>query len=117
MDDLRLSVLDVGLLAVALRCPDGAEFTVATTARKRKPGREALTKSMRNLVACGYIVKLKIQNAQTGTWRTEFSVAGVPFERKPSPGCGQHESGTAAGRPDRRLTGGRSTDSRKTDGR
>lgn len=81
MDDLRLSVLDVGLLAVALRCPDGAEFTVATTARKRKPGREALTKSMRNLVACGYIVKLKIQNAQTGTWRTEFSVAGVPFER------------------------------------
>lgn len=81
VDDLRLSVLDVGLLAVALRCPDGAEFTVATTARKRKPGREALTKSMRNLVACGYIVKLKIQNAQTGTLRTEFSVADVPFER------------------------------------
>ena len=82
VDDLRLSVLDVGLLAVALRCPDGAEFTVAATARKRKPGREALTGSMRNLVTCGYVVKLKVQDARTGTWRTEFSVADVPFSRE-----------------------------------
>ncbi|MEU0188082.1 hypothetical protein ABZ312_44235 [Streptomyces sp. NPDC006207] len=80
VDDVRLSVLDVGLLAVALRCPDGADFTVASLAGKRRPGREALTKAMRNLVACGYIVKLKIQ-AASGTWRTEFSVADLPFTR------------------------------------
>ncbi|MEU1622934.1 hypothetical protein ABZ479_37280 [Streptomyces sp. NPDC005722] len=79
VDDVRLSVLDVGLLAVALRCPDGADFTVATLARKRRPGREALTKAMRNLVVCGYIVKLKIEDARSGTWRTEFSVADLPF--------------------------------------
>ncbi|MEU6346235.1 hypothetical protein ABZ883_35390 [Streptomyces sp. NPDC046977] len=82
MDDVRLSVLDVGLLAMALRAPDGADFTVAGMARKRRPGREALTKAMRNLVACGYIVKLKIQDAATGTWRTEFSVADLPFSRE-----------------------------------
>ncbi|MFD8078234.1 hypothetical protein ACFV3E_36905 [Streptomyces sp. NPDC059718] len=80
VDDVRLSVLDVGLLAVALRCPDGADFTVASLAARRRPGREALTKAMRNLVACGYIVKLKIQ-AASGTWRTEFSVADLPFTR------------------------------------
>ncbi|MFD8079267.1 hypothetical protein ACFV3E_42355 [Streptomyces sp. NPDC059718] len=80
VDDMRLSVLDVGLPAVALRCPDGADFTVASLAGKRRPGREALTKAMRNLVACGYIVKLKIQ-AASGTWRTEFSVADLPFTR------------------------------------
>ncbi|MGW2354955.1 hypothetical protein [Actinacidiphila glaucinigra] len=80
VDDVRLSVLDVGLLAVALRYPDGADFTVASLAAKRRPGREALTKAMRNLVACGYIVKLKIQ-AASGTWRTEFSVADLPFTR------------------------------------
>jgi hypothetical protein len=79
VDDLRLSVLDIGLLAVALRCPDGADFTVESLARKRRPGREALTGAMRNLVACGYVVKLKIQNVRTGTWRTEFSVADMPF--------------------------------------
>ncbi|MFF3249103.1 hypothetical protein ACFYWY_36480 [Streptomyces sp. NPDC002870] len=82
VDDLRLSVLDVGLLAIALRCPDGAQFTVASLARKRRPGREALTGAMRNLVTCGYVVKLKIQDAGTGTWRTEFSVADVPFSRE-----------------------------------
>ncbi|WP_406278301.1 hypothetical protein OHT93_36840 [Streptomyces sp. NBC_00191] len=82
VDDLRLSVLDVGLLAVALRCPDGSQFTVASLARKRRPGREALTGAMRNLVTCGYVVKLKIQDAGTGTWRTEFSVADVPFSRE-----------------------------------
>ncbi|MCX4515935.1 hypothetical protein OHA27_38110 [Streptomyces sp. NBC_01619] len=81
VDDLRLSVLDVGLLALALRCPDGAQFTVESTARKRKPGREALTRAMRNLVTCGYVVKLKIQDASTGKWRTEFSVADLPFSR------------------------------------
>ncbi|WUD70289.1 hypothetical protein OG937_45895 [Streptomyces sp. NBC_00510] len=79
VDDARLSVLDVGLLAMALRCPDGADFTVASLARKRRPGREALTKAMRNLVACGYIVKLKIQDATNGTWRTQFSVTDLPF--------------------------------------
>lgn len=36
---------------MALRCPDGADFTVASLAGKRRPGREALTKAMRNLVA------------------------------------------------------------------
>lgn len=79
VDDHRLSVLDVGLLALVLRCPDGADFTVESLARKRRPGREALTGAMRNLLTCGYVVKLKIQNVHTGTWRTEFSVADMPF--------------------------------------
>jgi hypothetical protein len=82
VDDLRLSVLDVCLLAVALRCPDGPEFTVASLAHKRKPGREALTGAMRNLVACGYVVKLKVQDVATGMWRTQFSVADLPFSRE-----------------------------------
>ncbi|MDX3075895.1 hypothetical protein [Streptomyces sp. MI02-7b] len=33
VDDVRLSVLEVGLLAMALRAPDGADFTVAALAR------------------------------------------------------------------------------------
>lgn len=82
VDDLRQGVLDVGLLTVALRCPDGYDFTVADLARKRRPGREALTKAMRTLVACGYVVKLKIQDAASGTWRTEFSVADMPFSQE-----------------------------------
>ncbi|MFB7291112.1 hypothetical protein [Actinacidiphila glaucinigra] len=80
VDDQRLSVLDIGLLTMALRLPDGADFTIAALAQTRKPGREALTKAMRNLVAYGYIVKLKIQDAADGTWRTEFSVAGLPHQ-------------------------------------
>ncbi|MEU4098966.1 hypothetical protein AB0F62_42430, partial [Streptomyces sp. NPDC026673] len=82
VDDHRLSVLDIGLLTIALRLPDGADFTIAALANTRKPGREALTKAMRNLVAYGYIVKLKIQDATDGTWRTEFSVAGLPHRRE-----------------------------------
>lgn len=82
VDDQRLSVLDIGLLTMALRLPDGADFTIAALAQTRKPGREALTKAMRNLVAYGYIVKLKIQDAADGTWRTEFSVAGLPHRRE-----------------------------------
>ncbi|MFI8187126.1 hypothetical protein ACIF70_42640 [Actinacidiphila glaucinigra] len=82
VDDQRLSVLDIGLLTMALRLPDGADFTIAALAQTRKPGREALTKAMRNLVAYGYIVKLKIQDAADGTWRTEFSVAGLPHRQE-----------------------------------
>ncbi|MDX2650396.1 hypothetical protein PV341_43980, partial [Streptomyces sp. PA03-1a] len=82
VDDQRLSVLDIGLLTMALRLPDGADFTIAALAQTRKPGREALTKAMRNLVAYGYIVKLKIQDAADGTWRTEFSVASLPHRRE-----------------------------------
>ncbi|MFF7216065.1 hypothetical protein ACFZAU_36950 [Streptomyces sp. NPDC008238] len=82
VDDQRLSVLDIGLLTMALRVPDGADFTIAALAHTRKPGRQALTNAMRNLVACGYIVKLKNQNATDGTWRTEFSVAGLPHRRE-----------------------------------
>lgn len=82
VDDQRLSVLDIGLLTMALRLPDGADFTIAALANTRKPGRQALTKAMRNLVAYGYIVKLKIQDAADGTWRTEFSVAGLPHRRE-----------------------------------
>lgn len=81
VDDLRLSVLDVGLLTVALRCPDGYDFTVADLTRKRRPGPEALTKAMRTLVACGYVVKLTIQDAASLTWRTEFSVVDIPFSQ------------------------------------
>lgn len=96
VDDLRLSVLDVGLLTVALRCPDGYDFTVADLARKRRPGREALTKAMRTLVACGYVVKLKIQDAASGTWRTEFSVADMPFSQEDVAGMLQDVSGARA---------------------
>lgn len=87
VDDQRLSVLDIGLLTMALRLPDGADFTIAALAQTRKPGREALTKAMRNLVAYGYIVKLKIQDATDGTWRTEFSVSrpAPPTCRHPPP--------------------------------
>ncbi|MDX3078618.1 hypothetical protein [Streptomyces sp. MI02-7b] len=96
VDDQRLSVLDVGLLTMALRLPDRADFTIAALAHTRKPGREALTKAMRNLVACGYIVKLKIQDATNGTWRTEFSVSGLPHRREDVHHLLAHATGTRA---------------------
>ncbi|SNT44499.1 hypothetical protein [Actinacidiphila glaucinigra] len=96
VDDQRLSVLDIGLLTMALRLPDGADFTIAALAQTRKPGREALTKAMRNLVNCGYIVKLKIQDAADGTWRTEFSVAGLPHQHADIHHLLNHVTGTRA---------------------
>ncbi|MFE2541027.1 hypothetical protein [Actinacidiphila glaucinigra] len=96
VDDQRLSVLDIGLLTMALRLPDGADFTIAALAQARKPGREALTKAMRNLVNCGYIVKLKIQDAADGTWRTEFSVAGLPHQHADIDHLLNHVTGTRA---------------------
>ncbi|MFI2304556.1 hypothetical protein ACH5AL_37910 [Actinacidiphila glaucinigra] len=81
---------------MALRLPDGADFTIAALAQTRKPGREALTKAMRNLVDCGYIVKLKIQDASDGTWRTEFSVAGLPHQHADIHHLLTHVTGTRA---------------------
>lgn len=77
-DDNDLTITELGLLTWFLRNRDGWEDDVESIARRRGPGREALTRAMQTLVRLGYVVKVKHQDTRTGRWKTSTFVFDVP---------------------------------------
>jgi hypothetical protein len=83
IDDIRLTIMDVGLLAEYLRHSDGWTVTLDIIHRKhpsqgrRGCGREALGAAFQNLHQLGYIVKVTWRTEQ-GHWHTGIAVYDSP---------------------------------------
>lgn len=87
LDDRRLAIADIGVLAEYLRCSDGWNVTLDAIAKRhpsqgrRGCGREAIGAAFRNLNDLGYIVKVIWRNAE-GQWNTAVAVYPTPATRQ-----------------------------------
>jgi hypothetical protein len=75
--DGRLSFRARGVLAFLLSQPDGYPVNAAEIARQGKEGRDAIETAIRELRACGYVLRRKEQNDR-GQWVTYTDVFEVP---------------------------------------
>lgn len=96
IDDSRLTIMDVGLLAEYLRHTDGWTVTLDIIHRKhpsqgrRGCGREALGAAFQNLHQLGYIVKVIWRDAN-GHWSTGVAVYDSPATAEEVSDVMEHE--------------------------
>ncbi|MGA5820000.1 hypothetical protein ACPC54_19310 [Kitasatospora sp. NPDC094028] len=77
-DDQRLSVTALGLLDVLLAAGrHHRELTMDVLARHRGPGREQLLDATRDLIALGYVARVKHQSGG-GRWATDLYAFATP---------------------------------------
>ena len=81
MKDPRLSLREIGLLAVMLRLPDDWKFSIAGLASICKDGQSAVRKAVQTLEACGYVVRTTGKDPKTNLRRVEYIVYEEPISR------------------------------------
>lgn len=81
MKDSRLSLREIGLLAVMLRLPDDWKFSIAGLASICKDGQSAVRKAVQTLEACGYVVRTTGKDPKTNLRRVEYIVYEEPISR------------------------------------
>ena len=81
MKDPRLSLREIGLLAVMLALPDDWKFSIAGLASICKDGQSAVRKAVQTLEACGYVVRTTGKDPKTNLRRVEYIVYEEPISR------------------------------------
>ena len=81
MKDSRLSLREIGLLAVMLALPDDWKFSIAGLASICKDGQSAVRKAVQTLEACGYVVRTTGKDPKTNLHRVEYIVYEEPISR------------------------------------
>ncbi len=85
MKDPRLSLREIGLLAVMLRLPDDWTFSIAGLASICKDGRSAVRSAVQTLEACGYVVRTEVKDPVTNLRRVAYTVHEEPVSRAAAP--------------------------------
>ncbi|MBR3270665.1 MAG: hypothetical protein IKI59_01985 [Clostridia bacterium] len=78
MKDPRLSLREIGLLAVMLRLPDDWKFSIAGLASICKDGKDAIRQSVKTLEACGYVRREILKDKQSNLSRYAYTVFEEP---------------------------------------
>ena len=81
MKDPRLSLREIGLLAIMLRLPDDWTFSIAGLASICKDGQCAVRRAVQTLEACGYVVRTVVKDPKTNLRRVVYTVHEEPVSR------------------------------------
>ncbi|MDI9901282.1 replication protein [Rhodococcus sp. IEGM 1409] len=86
VNDTRLSFRARGVLIWLLSKPvDWRTRSESIAAQSDKDGRDAVRSAMRELADLGYLVRVKMQDPETGQWATMSTVYEIPADRDDSP--------------------------------
>lgn len=85
LDDERLSLKAVGLLAYMLRLPDDWEFTIQWLANKHKDGEDSIRSAMKELESAGYVIRGNQHRDSRGNFKgADYIVREAPAEEEPA---------------------------------
>lgn len=93
-EDDRLSFKARGIMLWLLSKPDDWRCTASEIASAGKEGRDAVRAALGELEACGYLIRVKVQDKDTGRWSTETIVRESPGHTEDGfPGAGNPDVG------------------------
>ncbi|QDM57101.1 helix-turn-helix DNA-binding domain protein [Rhodococcus phage Whack] len=94
VNDTRLSFRARGVLIWLLSKPvDWRTRSESIAAQSDKDGRDAVRSAMRELADLGYLVRVKMQDPETGQWSTTSTVYEIPADQADSPAPGNPVAG------------------------
>ena len=79
--DTRLSLREIGLLAVMLSLPDAWSFSIAGLASICMDGTAAVRRAVQTLETCGYVVRTVAKDPATNLRRVSYTVREEPVSR------------------------------------
>lgn len=83
LDDRRLSLKAAGLLSKMLRLPPDWDYTVAGLTAICKDGRAAVTSALKELEACGYLIREQSHNEAGHFAANDYTVYESPVSHPP----------------------------------